>query len=70
MCNAFRAIQLSGEPIIQEIEDEFPQGKLRPPIPLPVYEDLVRRMKKFREDYQAYRTSSSDKTSSGWLALF
>lgn len=43
-----------GGPIVPEIADEFPNGKLRTPIPLLEYEDVVVRMKNFRERCEGY----------------
>ena len=63
--DAYEAIRLSGEPIVPEIDNVFPGGKLRQPIPLPDYEQVVLHMKDFRDRYNDYWTSSAQNTHTG-----
>ncbi|KAK0670021.1 Acetamidase [Cercophora samala] len=63
--DVWEAIQQSGEPIVPEIENVFPGGKRRPPIPLPEYEQVVLKMNDYRWEYNDYWQSSAGKTSSG-----
>jgi len=63
--DVYEAIQLSGEPIVPEIAHLFPDGKLRPPLPLPEYEQVVIHMEDYRKRWQDYWRSSADRTKSG-----
>ncbi|KAK4033688.1 amidase signature domain-containing protein [Parachaetomium inaequale] len=63
--DAYEAIQLSGEPIVPEIDNVFPGGKLRQPMPLPEYEQVVLHMKDFRNRYNDYWMSSAQNTHTG-----
>ncbi|KAK5449840.1 hypothetical protein LTS15_008412 [Exophiala xenobiotica] len=63
--DVYDAINLSQEPIVPEIAHLFPGGKLRPPMPLPEYEQVVLHMKDFRQRWHEYWNSSAKKTKSG-----
>jgi amidase len=63
--DAYKAIQSSGEPIVPEIDNVFPGGKLRDPIPLPDYEEVVLHMKDFRDRYNDYWALSAEDTHTG-----
>ncbi|GAB1317295.1 amidase [Madurella fahalii] len=63
--DAYNAIKMSGEPFVPEIDNVFPDGKLRPPIPLPEYEKAVIHMREYRDRYNDYWMSSATKTHTG-----
>ncbi|KAL2826072.1 amidase signature domain-containing protein [Aspergillus cavernicola] len=60
--DVYDAVHLSGEPFVPEITNLFPNGKPRDPLPLPEYEEVVRRMKDYRERYLNYWTSTAERT--------
>ncbi|KAI0115731.1 amidase signature domain-containing protein [Nemania sp. FL0031] len=62
--DVYDAIRASGEPIVPEIAHLFPSGKLKPPIPLPEYEQVVLHMKDFRARWNEYWASSAKRTTS------
>ncbi|KAJ8133166.1 hypothetical protein O1611_g465 [Lasiodiplodia mahajangana] len=61
---AYDAMRASGEPIIPEITHLFPNGELKPLIPLPEYEQAVLHMKDFRARWNEYWKSSAKRTTS------
>ncbi|KXX74804.1 Acetamidase [Madurella mycetomatis] len=63
--DAYNAIKTSGEPFVPEIDNVFPDGKIRPALPLPEYEEVVIHMKDFRNRYNDYWISSATKTHTG-----
>ncbi|SPQ27180.1 4d5488d3-8290-446a-b4cc-13cd47e22ab9 [Thermothielavioides terrestris] len=63
--DAYEAIQLSGEPIVPEIANVFPGGKLRKPMPLPEYEQVVVHMHDYRNRYNDYWMASAQRTGTG-----
>lgn len=63
--DAYKAIQSSGEPMVPEIDNVFPGGKLLDPIPLPDYEEAVLYMKDFRNRYNDHWESSAEDTHNG-----
>ncbi|KAI0443365.1 amidase signature domain-containing protein [Xylaria telfairii] len=63
--DVYNAIRASGEPIVPEIAHLFPDGKLKPPIPLPEYEQIVLHMKDFRARWNDYWMLSAERTTSG-----
>ncbi|KAL8294734.1 hypothetical protein RB600_000608 [Gaeumannomyces tritici] len=63
--DVYKALQLSGEPAVPEIANLFPGGKLRPSIPLPVFQNLVQHMKSYRQEHNDYWRSTAGKTGTG-----
>ncbi|KAK4450350.1 amidase signature domain-containing protein [Podospora aff. communis PSN243] len=63
--DAWEAIKLSGEPIVPEISNLFPGGKLRQPLSLWEFEKVVLHMKDFRNRYNEYWMVSAEKTRTG-----
>ncbi|KAJ0419072.1 amidase signature domain-containing protein [Aspergillus carlsbadensis] len=60
--DVYDAVQLSGEPFVPEITNLFPNGKPRAPLPLPEYQQVVSRMKDYRQRYLDYWTSTAERT--------
>ncbi|KAL2866696.1 amidase signature domain-containing protein [Aspergillus lucknowensis] len=60
--DVYEAVKLSGEPFVPEITNLFPNGKPRAPLPLPEYEQIVSRMKTYRQRYLDYWTSTAKRT--------
>ena len=52
-------LNLSGEPIIPELQNEI-GNPARPPLPLPAYYNLSLALARYRELYQAYWTNQSE----------
>ena len=67
--DVWKAIHLSGEPIVPQIDNVFPGGKLKAPMNLVDYENVVLHMKNYRADYQEYWRSTAEKTSNGKVTL-
>ncbi|KAK3395141.1 amidase signature domain-containing protein [Podospora didyma] len=63
--DVWKALQLSGEPEVHEIRGLFKQNGPREPMPLPAYQDMVVRMREYRNLYQEYWMSTSSETKSG-----
>ncbi|KAI0602177.1 amidase signature domain-containing protein [Biscogniauxia sp. FL1348] len=63
--DVYEAIRKSGEPIVPEIQHLFPNGQLKPPTPLPQYEQVVLRMRDFRSRWHDYWELSASRTASG-----
>ncbi|KAK0615153.1 amidase signature domain-containing protein [Bombardia bombarda] len=59
------ALQLSGEPEVHEIEGLFEPHGPRMPLSLPDYQDVVVRMRDYRNKYQTYWMSTAEKTTDG-----
>ncbi|KAI1506266.1 amidase signature domain-containing protein [Biscogniauxia marginata] len=62
--DVYEAIRESGEPIVPEIKHLFPNGKPKPSLSLPEYEQVVVRMKDFRTRWHDYWVSSAQRTTS------
>jgi amidase len=60
--DVYDAVQLSGEPFVPEITNLFPNGKPRAPLPLPEYQQVISRMKDYRQRYLDYWTSTAERT--------
>lgn len=60
-----KPIHLSGEPIVPQIGIVFPRGKLKQPMNLVDYEDVVLKMKSYRDDYQKYWRSTAERSQNG-----
>ncbi|KAK4189443.1 amidase signature domain-containing protein [Podospora australis] len=58
----FKAIQLSNEPVVPEMEGLYPDRTLREPISVDTHESLVAQMKDFRNRYNDYWMSSARHT--------
>jgi len=63
--DVWKDLQLSGEPEVFEIHGLFEADGPREPMSLPKYQDVVVRMKKYRNTYQEYWMSTAEKTGSG-----
>jgi amidase len=63
--DAYKNIQLSGEAIVPQIAHLFPDGKMKPPMPLPEWEDVVLHLQDYRTRYRNYWESTSELTSQG-----
>ncbi|KAK5702415.1 hypothetical protein LTR17_022342 [Elasticomyces elasticus] len=63
--DAYAQIQLSGESIVPQISHLFPDGKIKPPMPLIEWEDRVLHMKDYRTRYQDYWTSTAKDSENG-----
>ncbi|KAJ5613905.1 hypothetical protein N7528_007559 [Penicillium herquei] len=60
--DVYESTLLSGEPFVPEIQNLFPGGKPKPPIPLPKFEEAVRIMKSYREKHLEYWMSTAELT--------
>ncbi|KAK1083525.1 hypothetical protein LTR48_006199 [Friedmanniomyces endolithicus] len=63
--DAYAQIQLSGEAIVPQISALFPDGKIKPPMPLIEWEDKVLYMQDYRTRYQDYWTSTAKDSGNG-----
>lgn len=58
-------VDLSGEPLIPEIRSKF-EDVPPEPIPLPEYYNNTRKLQDFRSRYQAYWSSTVEKSKTGY----
>ncbi|KAK3317124.1 amidase signature domain-containing protein [Cercophora scortea] len=63
--DVWKALQLSGEPEVPEIEGLFEPHGPRAPMSLPEYQDVVIHMRDFRNRYQDYWMSTATRTGNG-----
>src|SRR4051812_4861656 len=63
--DVWRALQLSGEPEVPEIEGLFLPDGPRQPMSLPEYQDVVVHMRDYRNRYQDYWMSTASETKTG-----
>ncbi|KAK3682999.1 amidase signature domain-containing protein [Podospora appendiculata] len=63
--DVWRALQLSGEPEVPEIEGLFEPHGPREPMSLPEYHDVVIHMRDYRNRYQDYWMSTATRSDSG-----
>ncbi|KAH8719523.1 amidase signature domain-containing protein [Phaeosphaeriaceae sp. PMI808] len=61
--DAYKNLQLSGESIVPQIAHLFPDNKLRPPLGLIQWEDVVLYLQDYRTRYKAYWESTSNITA-------
>lgn len=66
--DVWEALQLSGEPPVPQIQHLFDNGKLKEPMNLVEYEQVVLHMKDYRHRYQEYWESTVELTDTGTYA--
>lgn len=63
----FERLALSGEPLIPELKNGFPDGKPNTPISAAQVEKAVLRLRKYRKDYLERWMSTATSTTTGRL---
>ncbi|KAI5861637.1 amidase signature domain-containing protein, partial [Durotheca rogersii] len=61
----FKQLDLSKEPLIEEMESEFPDSRPIAPLDIKEVEEAVIKMKKYKAEYQEYWLSTARNTSTG-----